>query len=119
MTDIRFMDEISAPRRSMYPSQEPPVRDPSEIGLAEYVVAVDVEIPELELYSNVSNDLAAWIDRSKEVYKQAEAEAAKVTPELFVEFREADEIGKAELVVSGGIVVFLVCVDVSWHFLLS
>jgi kinetochore protein Spc7/SPC105 len=102
MTDIRFMDEITAPRRSLHPSatqQFTPARDASEIGLAECAVAMAVDLPQLELYAQVSDDLAAWIDRSKERYQQDEYEAAKVTPELFLEFMEADEAGKAELMV--------------------
>jgi kinetochore protein Spc7/SPC105 len=104
MTDIRFMDEITAPRRSLHPSQQTPARDPSEIGLAEYVIAIDVDLPQLELYSHVSKDLVGWIDKSKEVYKQTDEEARKVTPELFVEFREADEVDRAELLVSANAV---------------
>ena len=97
MTDIHFMDEITAPRRSLHLSQHPPARDAPDIGLAEYAMAMHVSLPQLELYSQVSQDLSAWIDRSKEVHRAAEEEASKVTPELFVEFRDADEIGKAEL----------------------
>jgi hypothetical protein len=103
MTDIRFMDQITAPRRSLHPfaaQQLAPARDASEIGLSECVVALAQDLPQLELYAEVSDDLAAWIDKSKERYQQDEDEAAKVTPELFHEFMEADESGKAELMVS-------------------
>ena len=109
MTDIRFMDEITAPRRSLHPSQNPPAREASEIVLAEYVVATDLEWPQLALYSHVSKDLSGWIEKSKEDYKQAEDEAQKVVPQLFIEFREADEVGKAELLVSGSFASFLPC----------
>jgi kinetochore protein Spc7/SPC105 len=105
MTDIRFMEELTAPRRSLHQPQYPPTRDASSIGLAEFAVAADVDLPQLELYSRVSSDLAAWIDKSKEMYEQAEEEASKVTPELFIEFRDADEIGKTELLVR--LLVFL------------
>jgi kinetochore protein Spc7/SPC105 len=99
MTDIRFMDEITAPRRSIHPSSRTSAREPSLIPLAEYVVAVDVDTPQLELYTHVSKDLQAWIEKSKQDYRQAEDEASKVTPELFEEFREADEESQKELLV--------------------
>jgi Spc7 kinetochore protein len=53
MTDIRFMDEITAPRRSTHPSSRPSAREPSLIPLAEYVVAVDVDTPQLQLYQKI------------------------------------------------------------------
>lgn len=37
--------------------------------------------------------------RSKADFAQAEEEATKITPELFVEFMRADEEGQAELLV--------------------
>jgi kinetochore protein Spc7/SPC105 len=99
MTDIRFMDEITAPRRSVHPASRPAPREPSTIPLAEYVIAHDIDIPQMELYSHVSKDLQKWIEKSKEDYKEAEEEVQKVTPELFEEFRDTDEEGKAELLV--------------------
>ncbi|KAK7064607.1 Spc7 domain-containing protein, partial [Favolaschia claudopus] len=96
ITGIKFMDELDAPRRSIHqPSRQP--RQPVDIPLAEYAVAVSINMPELELYSAVSNDLQGWIDKSKAVYAQEEEEAAKMTPELFTEFIRADEEGQAEL----------------------
>jgi hypothetical protein len=53
----------------------------------------------MELYTHVSKDLQKWIEKSKEDYKEAEEEVQKVTPELFEEFRDTDEEGKAELLV--------------------
>ena len=102
MTGIKFMDELTAPRRSMHPSQQPirQPRNPADIPLAEYVTAMAIDVPQLELYSRVSKDLEAWMTKSKVVFAQAEEEAAKVTPELFVEYARADEEGQAELLVS-------------------
>ncbi|KIJ21478.1 hypothetical protein PAXINDRAFT_159567 [Paxillus involutus ATCC 200175] len=101
MTGIRFMDEIAAPRRStIHPSALRPSRRAStegDIPLAEYVVAMAVDVPQLELYTHVSKDLQAWIERIKEIYKEAEEEALKMTPQLFQEFVTADESGQAEL----------------------
>ncbi|KAG6888765.1 hypothetical protein C0992_007556 [Termitomyces sp. T32_za158] len=99
MTGIKFMDELTAPRRSMHPSQQvvPQTREPENIPLAEYVVAMGMDIPQLALYSRVSKDLEAWIDKSKVDFLQAEDEAAKITPELFTEYSRADEEGQAEL----------------------
>ncbi|KIK98328.1 hypothetical protein PAXRUDRAFT_823971 [Paxillus rubicundulus Ve08.2h10] len=101
MTGIRFMDEIAAPRRStIHPSALRPSRRAStegEIPLAEYVIAMAVDVPQLELYTHVSRDLQAWIERIKEIYKEAEEEALKMTPQLFQEFVTADENGQAEL----------------------
>lgn len=95
------MDEITAPRRSIHPSQQP-IRQPrnaSEIPLAEYVTAMAIDIPQLVLYSRVSKDLEGWMAKRKSVFAQVEEEAAKVTPELFVEYARADEEGQAELLV--------------------
>ncbi|KAG6868547.1 hypothetical protein C0993_001243 [Termitomyces sp. T159_Od127] len=99
MTGIKFMDELTAPRRSMHPSQQtvPQPREPETIPLAEYVVAMGVDTPQLSLYSRVSKDLEAWIEKSKADFLQAEDEAAKITPELFTEYSRADEEGQAEL----------------------
>ncbi|PFH50764.1 hypothetical protein AMATHDRAFT_3619 [Amanita thiersii Skay4041] len=99
MTKIRFMDEITAPRRSIHPSQNPmrQAREANEITLAEYFVAMAVDIPQLELFTRVSRDLEAWMEQSRLVFSQAEEEAAKMTPELFAEYTRADEEGKAEL----------------------
>lgn len=95
------MDELTAPRRSIHPSQQP-IRQPrniTDIPLAEYVTAMAIDIPQLDLYSRVSKDLEGWMEKSKIVFAQAEEEAAKVTPELFVEYARADEEGQAELLV--------------------
>ncbi|KAF8641136.1 hypothetical protein AX17_000778 [Amanita inopinata Kibby_2008] len=100
LTGIRFMDELTAPRRSTHPSQHHPTRqarEASEISRAEYYAAMAIHIPQLELYTRVSRDLQAWIEQSRIVYAQAEEEAAKMTPELFAEYSKADEEGQAEL----------------------
>jgi kinetochore protein Spc7/SPC105 len=101
MTGIKFMDELNAPRRSIYPSQQPirQPRNPSEIPLADYVTAMAIDIPQLVLYSRVSKDLEGWMAKRKIVFAQVEEEAAKATPELFVEYVRADEEGQAELLV--------------------
>lgn len=102
MTGIKFMDELTVPRRSIHPSQQnvPQPREPEAIPLAEYVIAMGVDISRLSLYSRVSKDLEAWIEKSKADFLQAEDEAAKITPELFTEYYRADEEGQTELLVS-------------------
>ena len=104
MTGIRFLDELSAPRRStILPSQlqSAPRRASltAETTLADYVVAMAIDAPQLELYSHVAADLQRWIEHSKEIYRQAEEEAAKVTPMLFREYSTADVQTQAELLV--------------------
>ncbi|KAI6146697.1 Spc7 kinetochore protein-domain-containing protein [Pisolithus tinctorius] len=90
MTGIRFMDEITAPRRqSIHPSTLRPSRRASvdgQIPLAEYMVAMAVD------------DLQAWIERIQSIYREAEEEALEMTPQLFQEFISADETGQAELI---------------------
>ena len=39
-----------------------------------------VDVPQLELYSHVAANLQRLIEHSKEIYRQAEGEATKVTP---------------------------------------
>ncbi|KAF8139971.1 Spc7 kinetochore protein-domain-containing protein [Boletus edulis] len=101
MTGIRFMDDIAAPRRSIvHPSVLRPSRrasTESQIPLAEYVVAMAVNAPQLELYSHVSKDLQSWVERIKEIHREAEEEVQKSTPPLFQEFITTDESGQAEL----------------------
>jgi kinetochore protein Spc7/SPC105 len=107
MTGIRFLDELSAPRRStILPSQLQSAQrraslqtKPKEATLADYAIAMAVDAPQLELYSHVAADLERWIEHSKEIYHQAEEEATKVTPMLFREYAVADEQTQAELLV--------------------
>jgi kinetochore protein Spc7/SPC105 len=105
MTGIRFLDELSAPRRStILPSQLQSAQrraslQTAETTLADYVVAMAIDAPQLELYSHVAADLQRWIEHSKEIYRQAEEEAAKVTPMLFREYSTADEQTQVELLV--------------------
>jgi kinetochore protein Spc7/SPC105 len=103
MTGIRFLDELSAPRRStILPSQLQSAQrraSLAETTLADYVVAMAIDAPQLELYSHVAADLQRWIEHSKEIYRQAEEEATKVTPMLFREYSTADEQTQAELLV--------------------
>jgi kinetochore protein Spc7/SPC105 len=99
MTGIKFMDELTAPRRSIHPSQnltrQP--REQGEIPISDYVIAMAIDIPQLELYTRVSRDLEAWMDKSKMMFAEAEEEAEKVTPELFVEYARADEKDQADI----------------------
>ena len=101
MTGVRFMDDIAAPRRSIvYPSALRPSRRASieaQIPLAEYVVAMAINVPQLELYNHVSKDLQTWVERIKDIHREAEEEAQKATPPLFQEFVTTDESGQAEL----------------------
>ncbi|PPQ62802.1 hypothetical protein CVT24_000496 [Panaeolus cyanescens] len=100
MTNIKFMDELTAPRKSMHPSQQTSrqPRNPSEIPMADYVVAMAIDVPQLELYTRVSRDLEAWMAKSKSAFAEAEEEASKLTPELFVEYARADEEGQHDLI---------------------
>jgi kinetochore protein Spc7/SPC105 len=63
------------------------------------VTATAVDLPQLKLYTRVSQDLQNWVEQSKVVYQQAEEEAAKLTPELFREYSQADEEGQGQLLV--------------------
>ncbi|KAH8832951.1 Spc7 kinetochore protein-domain-containing protein [Flagelloscypha sp. PMI_526] len=99
MTGINFMDEIQAPRRSTHARQsvrtEP--RQPEEIPLAEYAIALGRDIPQIRLFNRVTEDLEGWIQQSKKFMKQAEEDVAQLTPELFVEFLAVEEAEQSEL----------------------
>ncbi|PSR80699.1 hypothetical protein PHLCEN_2v6615 [Hermanssonia centrifuga] len=112
MTGIKFMDQITAPRRStIHPGQlHPPNRrrsltasrsdeeaSPDPVPLAEFLIAMAVEVPQLELYGVLAPELSAWIEESKKICIQAEEDAVKVTPALFREFAAADESEKSDL----------------------
>ncbi|KAI6022360.1 hypothetical protein PISMIDRAFT_16255 [Pisolithus microcarpus 441] len=100
MTGIRFMDEIAAPhQQSIHPSVLRPSRRASvegQIPLAEYMVVMAVNVPQLELYTHISKDLQAWIERIQAIYREAKEEALKMMPQLFQEFILADETGQAD-----------------------
>ncbi|KAL6299649.1 Spc7 kinetochore protein-domain-containing protein [Sparassis latifolia] len=113
MTGIRFMDELTMPkpRQSVVPPMQLRSRarrrsssefvaeqDEDPIPLAEFSIAMAVEVPQLEIYTAVVNDLTAWIGNSKKICLEAERETEKDTPELFREFAAADESEKAMLV---------------------
>ena len=111
MTGIRFMDEITAPRRStIHPghlrqqnrrrSLSSSQSEAEPIPLAEYMAAMSIEVPQLELYNVLAEDLTGWIDESKKICKQAEEDVLKMTPALFTEFALADEVEKQDLLVS-------------------
>ncbi|GJE85895.1 Spc7 kinetochore protein-domain-containing protein [Phanerochaete sordida] len=108
MTGIRFMDEITAPRRSMiHPgvlrthnrrrSLSSSQAEAEPIPLAEYMAAMSIEVPQLELYSVLAEDLTGWIERSKKICEQAEEDVLQMTPALFAEFALADEVEKQDL----------------------
>ena len=106
------MDEITAPRRStIHPSQlrqrnrrrrrsSSHVEEAEPVPLAEFMTAMAIDIPQLELYSVLANDLTMWIEESKKICHQAEEDAIKVTPALFREFAAADELEKQDLLVT-------------------
>ncbi|KAJ8090525.1 hypothetical protein PM082_002413 [Marasmius tenuissimus] len=97
MTGIKFMEELTIPRYSIHPELRRQPRAPADIPLAEYAVAMGVDVPRLVLYSRVARDLEAWLEQSKSNLRDAEIEAAQMTPELFIEYSRADEDGQAEL----------------------
>ncbi|KAI0706070.1 Spc7 kinetochore protein-domain-containing protein [Cytidiella melzeri] len=109
MTNIRFMDEITAPRRSMIHAGHLGMRnrrrsltsshseETEQIPLAEFMTAMAVDVPQLELYHDLASQLTAWVEESKKICRQAEDDAVKLTPALFREFAEADELEKQDL----------------------
>ena len=58
-----------------------------------------VDVPQLELYHDLAGQLSAWVEESKRICGQAEEDVLKVTPALFREFSEADELEKQDLLV--------------------
>ncbi|KAH8086664.1 Spc7 kinetochore protein-domain-containing protein [Cristinia sonorae] len=119
MTEVTFMDEITAPRRSIHPSQlqqpsrrrrlsfqsdaSPQSTTPSslaqstglnfdaDVPLAEFITALAVDLPQLELYSTVANQLTAWVEDSRKICRQADQEALEVPPGVFQDFMEAND----------------------------
>ncbi|KAI0651524.1 Spc7 kinetochore protein-domain-containing protein [Trametes meyenii] len=123
MTGIRFMDELTMPkprRSTVLPGQlrprprarrrsSPGVQDlaasettsgedEEAIPLAEFAVAMAVDMPRLDLYGAVARDLTAYIQECKKIYREAEEEALKVTPSLFKEFAGVDEAEQSMLI---------------------
>ncbi|KAL1753368.1 Spc7 kinetochore protein-domain-containing protein [Schizophyllum commune] len=87
ITGIKFIDEMIAPRRSIAPRQARPA---DIIPLSEYLVALAVDLPQLDLYGRVAEDLARSNAKYKENFEEMEREAALDTPELFQEYMLAE-----------------------------
>lgn len=87
--------------------------------LTDFVTAMTIHIPQLQLYSWVAKDLQTWIDNSKKIYQEAEDEVGKVTPSLFREFSQANEEGRAELLVRHFQLQELSSTNYFWIFLAS
>ncbi|KAI5897558.1 uncharacterized protein SCHCODRAFT_02564435 [Schizophyllum commune H4-8] len=87
ITGIKFIDEMIAPRRSIAPRQARPA---DSIPLSEYLVALAVDLPQLDLYGRVADDLARSNTKYKENFEEMEREAALDTPELFQEYMLAE-----------------------------
>ncbi|EJD04390.1 uncharacterized protein FOMMEDRAFT_155520 [Fomitiporia mediterranea MF3/22] len=99
MTGVKF-HEYTIPRRStIHPSQLQGARRDSTIppSMSDYLTAMIVHVPQLELYRLVTKDLQAFIDNSEKIYREAEDEVGKLTPVLFREFAQANEEGREEL----------------------
>lgn len=102
MTEIRFMDDLTCPRRStIHPSKFDrrlsTGDSAADISQAEYLTAVTLDIPQLEFMSWVAADLTGWIEQSKKNFLEAEVLAAHATPALFREYSQANDAGRAEL----------------------
>lgn len=103
MTGTEFMEHLVAPRRSsVHPSllAASTTSDAQDIPLADYVVAMFVDLPHWTLYDEVSKDLQDRIEAIKEFYRKAEEDVKKDTPDLFREFVESDDSFKEALIVS-------------------
>lgn len=110
MTGVKFLDDITVPRRSMvHPSQlrsrrsstaRDATRADPEAGMVEDFLAMSIYVPQLQVYGSAAKDLQAWIDNSKTHFAQANEDAQKLPPALFEEYLSIDEEGRADLVVS-------------------
>lgn len=88
------------PANSLGPGSSGAPSDEEAIPLAEFAVAMAVDMPRLDLYGAVARDLTAYIQECKKIYREAEEEAMKVTPSLFKEFALVDEAEQSMLIVS-------------------
>ena len=98
------MEHLVAPRRSsIHPSLLASSASPDnaqDIPLADYVVAMFVDLPHWTLYDEVSKDLQDRVEAFKEFYQKAEEDVKKDTPDLFREFVESDNSFREALIVS-------------------
>ncbi|TCD62040.1 hypothetical protein EIP91_007535 [Steccherinum ochraceum] len=89
MTGIRFMDQITVPRRqSLHAPQQ--LHEVVQIPLAEFITAMAIDIPQLELYSTVARQLETWVEESRKICHEADEEARQVVPQVFQDFLESD-----------------------------
>ena len=109
MTGTEFMEHLVAPRRSsIHPSllaSSSTSDNAQDIPLADYVVAMFVDLPRWTLYDEVSKDLQERIETFKEFYWKAEEDVKKDTPDLFKEFVESGDSFKEALIVSSPVSV--------------
>lgn len=94
MTGIKFIDEMIAPRRSIAPRQARPA---DSIPLHEYLTALAIDLPQLDLYGRVAGDLAEWNAKYKENFEEMERDAALDMPELFGEYMRAEPEDQEDL----------------------
>jgi len=104
MTGTEFMEHLVAPRRSsIHPSllaSSTTADNAQDVPLADYLVAMFVDLPHWALYDEVSKDLQDRVEAFKEFYQKAEEDVKKDTPDLFREFVESDNSFREALIVS-------------------
>ncbi|KAF8592058.1 hypothetical protein K439DRAFT_1537791 [Ramaria rubella] len=102
MTGIRFMDDLTCPRRStVHPSQlqrrESNEGETESYPLSDYAVAMTVDIAQLETMTWISNDIRSAIEKFKAQYRETEEDAAKDIPFLFREYAVASEEDREQI----------------------
>ncbi|KAF8499454.1 Spc7 kinetochore protein-domain-containing protein [Gautieria morchelliformis] len=99
MTGIRFMDDMTCPRRStVHPSQlQRRESNDKAYSLSDYAVAMTVDVSQLETISWIVNDIRSAIDKYKAQYRETEEDAAKDIPFLFREYVTASEEDREQI----------------------
>jgi kinetochore protein Spc7/SPC105 len=102
LIDIRFMDNITVPRRSVVPSRR---RRSSTSGIlaqlshADYFLATTVYMPMLEVYGPGVKSVQDKIEFLKAEFETTNEEVKKVPPEVFATFLESSEEDKSGMMV--------------------
>jgi hypothetical protein len=100
--DIRFLDELTIPRRALAPASRRRSSSGAlagELSFAETYVASAVLVPALEVLGGAARQAQERIDALRAEFAQAEADAGKVPPSVFDDWELGSDEDRQELAV--------------------
>jgi hypothetical protein len=101
LTDIHFMENITVPRRSVAGSRlgQPSNADPTTWTPGDYVLAMGIYVPQLEIYGPGLKAMQDKIEALKAEFARTNEEVKTVPPEAFATYLESSEEDRAAMLV--------------------